>query len=152
MFFFSVSLKFLFRVSFLLLFQSFIPLFFRVSFLFFLEFASSPFSDFVVFFHHNYDYFILFDFLQINSYTILKFFWDAKLITPLLIFYFLVIIWSENSISIQLHSEIIYFWIWLFGGAKYQGGDKAEARGTDEQPFSDKPSLIRCGEIYSAWQ
>ena len=26
-----------------------------------------------------------------------------------------------------------------FGGAKYQGGDETEARGTDEQPLSDKP-------------
>ena len=33
-----------------------------------------------------------------------------------------------------------------FGGAKYQGGDETEARGTDEQPLSDKPPLIRCGE------
>ena len=62
----------------------------------------------VVFFHHNYDYFILcdnqnlvsffyilistkiqaFGFLQIHSYTnvFLKFHCDAKLITPLLIF------------------------------------------------------------------
>ena len=39
-----------------------------------------------------------------------------------------------------------------FGGAKYQGGDETEARGTDEQPLSDKPPLIRCGETYSAWQ
>ena len=45
-----------------------------------------------------------------------------------------------------------YFRIWPFGGAKYQGGDKAEARGTDEQPLSIKPPLIRCGETYSAWQ
>ena len=42
--------------------------------------------------------------------------------------------------------------MWLFGGAKYQGGDEAEARGTDEQLLSDKPKLIRCGENYSAWQ
>ena len=34
--------------------------------------------------------------------------------------------------------------MWLFGGAKYQGGDEAEARGTDGQPLSDKPPLIRC--------
>ena len=42
--------------------------------------------------------------------------------------------------------------MWLLGGAKCQGGDEAEARGTDEQPLSDKPPLIRCGENYSAWQ
>ena len=35
--------------------------------------------------------------------------------------------------------------------AKFQGGDAAEARGKDEQPLSDKPPLIRCGETYSAW-
>ena len=32
-----------------------------------------------------------------------------------------------------------------------QWGDKAETRGTDEQPFSDKPSLIQYGETYNAW-
>ena len=44
--------------------------------------------------------------------------------------------------------ELPTFCIWLFGGAKYQGGDEVEARGTDEQPLSDKPSLTRCGETY----
>ena len=47
-----------------------------------------------------------------------------------------------------MHSGITYFSIWLLGGAKYQGRDKAEAMGTDEQPFSDKPTLTRCGEAY----
>ena len=37
-------------------------------------------------------------------------------------------------------------------GAKYQGGDEAEARGTNKQVLSDKPLLIRCGETYSIWQ
>ena len=82
----------------------------------------------------------------------LKFLCDAKLITPLLIFWFLVKIWSENSISIQINTGITHFWICLFGGAKYKGRDEAEAKGTDEQPFSDKPPLIRCGQTYSAWQ
>ena len=50
------------------------------------------------------------------------------------------------------HSVITYFWIWLIDGAEYQTGDEAEARDTDEQPLSDKPPLIRCGETYSAWQ
>ena len=36
--------------------------------------------------------------------------------------------------------------------AIYQGVDEAEARGTDEQPFSVKPLLIRYGETYSAWK
>ena len=35
-------------------------------------------------------------------------------------------------------------------GAKYQGGDEAEAKGRDEQSLSDKPPLIQCGETYSA--
>ena len=35
-----------------------------------------------------------------------------------------------------------------FGGAKYQGGDKAEARVTDELALSDKPPLTQCGETY----
>ena len=33
-----------------------------------------------------------------------------------------------------------------------QEGDQAEARGTDEQPISDMPLLIRCGGTCSAWQ
>ena len=128
----------------------------------------------VAFIHRNYDYFILcdnwnlvsffyiqictkkqaFDFLKRNSYqnVCLKFLCNAKLITPPLIFWFLVKIWSENSISIPIHSGITYVWIWLFGGAKYQGRVKAEARGTYEQPLSDKPPLIRCVETYSTWQ
>ena len=72
----------------------------------------------------------------------LKFLCDAKLITTLLIFQFLVKIWSENSISVPVHSRITYFWIWLFGETKYKGGDAAEARGTDEQPLYDKPPLM----------
>ena len=47
-----------------------------------------------------------------------------------------------------IHSGITYFCIWPFGGAKYQGGAEAEARGTDEQPISYKPLLTRCGETY----
>ena len=95
-----------------------------------------------------------FDFLKRNSYrkVCLKSLCDAKLITPLLIFYFLVKIWTENSISLPIHSGITYFWIWLFGAAKYQGLDKAEARSTDGQPLSEKPPLIRCEETYSARQ
>ena len=49
-------------------------------------------------------------------------------ITPF--FYFvilLVTIWSENSISMPKHHQIIYFWIWLFGGAVYLGVEEAEA-------------------------
>ena len=42
--------------------------------------------------------------------------------------------------------------LWLFGVAKYQGGDEAEARDTNEQPLSVKPLLIRYGGTYSAWQ
>ena len=38
------------------------------------------------------------------------------------------------------------------GEAKYQGGDEAEARSTDEQPLSVKLLLIRYGETYSTWQ
>ena len=37
-------------------------------------------------------------------------------------------------------------------GCLYQGGEEAEARGTDEQPLSVKLLLIRYGEDYSAWQ
>ena len=57
----------------------------------------------------------------------LKFPCDAKLITLLFIFLiFLVIIWNECSISISIHPGIIYFWIWLFGGATYQEGEEEE--------------------------
>ena len=49
-----------------------------------------------------------------------------------------------------MHSRIIYVWIWLFGGAKYQGGDEAEPKGSDGQPLSDKPPLIKCGETSNA--
>ena len=42
--------------------------------------------------------------------------------------------------------------MWLYGGAKYQGLEKAEAGGTDEQPLSDKPLLIPCKETCSARQ
>ena len=31
---------------------------------------------------------------------------------------------------------------------KYQGGDEEEARGTAEQPLSDRPPLIKSREIY----
>ena len=42
--------------------------------------------------------------------------------------------------------------LWLFGGTKYPGEEEAEAMGTDEQPLSDKPPLIRYEETYSTWQ
>ena len=42
--------------------------------------------------------------------------------------------------------------LWLFGVAKYQEGGEAKARGTNEQPLSVKPLLMRYGETYSAWQ
>ena len=59
---------------------------------------------------------------------------------------------SVTSYTLLIHSGIAYFWIWLFGGAKYQGGDEAGARGTDEQPLSDKLPLIQYAETCSAWQ
>ena len=42
--------------------------------------------------------------------------------------------------------------LWLFVGTKYPGEEEAEAMGTDEQPLSDKPPLIRYEETYSTWQ
>ena len=41
---------------------------------------------------------------------------------------FLVKIWNENRLSVSIHPGIICFWIWLFGGATYQGEEKAETR------------------------
>ena len=40
---------------------------------------------------------------------------------------FLVKIWCENSISIQIHHGIICFSVSLFDGAAYQAGKEAEA-------------------------
>ena len=39
---------------------------------------------------------------------------------------FQVKIWGENSVSILAHPGVIYFWVWLFGGAAYQRGVEAE--------------------------
>ena len=39
----------------------------------------------------------------------------------------------KTAISIPIHSGITYFYIWLFRGTKYQGGDETEARGTDDK-------------------
>ena len=39
-----------------------------------------------------------------------------------------------------------------FDRAKYQEGDQAEARDTDEQPVSHMPLLILGKGTYSAWQ
>ena len=38
------------------------------------------------------------------------------------------------------------YMLWLFGVAKYQGADEAEARGTNDQPLSVKLLLIQYGE------
>ena len=83
-----------------------------------------------------------FDFYKTNSYTnvCLKFLCDAYLITPF--FYFLIsgknLKWKRHFNHDTIYSGITYFAIWLFGRAKYQGGDEAEAKDTDEQPLSDK--------------
>ena len=71
------------------------------------------------------------NFLKRTSYTnvCLKFLCETKLTRLLLVFYFLIKIWSENSISILIHSEITFFWIWLLVGAKYQGRDEVERQG-----------------------
>ena len=47
----------------------------------------------------------------------------------------------------EVKTKITYFWILLFGGVKYQGGDKAEGSSADEQSLSDKTPLIQCEEI-----
>ena len=52
---------------------------------------------------------------------------------------FIVKIWNENSISIPIHSGIIYFWIWLIGRSTYQGGEEAE---TDSGALMKKFYLI----------
>ena len=43
----------------------------------------------------------------------------------------------------HFHTGITYFWIWLFGAAKYQWRDETKAKSTYEQPLSDKPPLIQ---------
>ena len=40
----------------------------------------------------------------------------------------------------------------LVGQLRRGGGRGGEGGGTDEQPLSDKPLLIRCGETYCTWQ
>ena len=40
----------------------------------------------------------------------------------------------------------------LVGQSRKGRGRDREGAGTDEQPLSDKPLLIRCGETYSTWQ
>ena len=46
--------------------------------------------------------------------------------------------------------RIIYISIRLFGGVTYEGGEERKTRRgvSEEQPFSDKPPLIQCGENY----
>ena len=62
-------------------------------------------------------------------------------------FFFLI---SSANLKLKQHFHTDTFWNYvLLNGAKYQGEDKAEARDTDEQPLSDKPTLIQCGETYS---
>ena len=90
-----------------------------------------------------------------HSNVCLKFLCNASMRVENAFFFFfsifLVKIGSENSIFIPRHPQIIYFWIRLFFGATYQGGEEAKAgRGTDEQP--GKPPLIIYGETYSTWQ
>ena len=40
----------------------------------------------------------------------------------------------------------------LVGQPRRGGGRGGEGGDTDEQPLSDKPLLIRCGETYCTWQ
>ena len=63
-----------------------------------------------------------------HSNICLKFLCDAELIMPLL---FLNISskslkWKQHFYTDTSHPGIIYSWIWLFGGATYQGGKKEE--------------------------
>ena len=46
-----------------------------------------------------------------------------------------------------MHFGIIFFWIWLLGEVKDQGGDEAEARGTDEQSLSDEPPFMHVEKL-----
>ena len=39
----------------------------------------------------------------------------------------------------------------LVGQPRRRTGRGGEGGGTDEQPLSDKPPLIRCGETYCTW-
>ena len=68
--------------------------------------------------------------------------------------YFIV---SSKNLKWKLHFHSDTFWhclilIWLFGVAKYQGGEEGKPRGTDEESLSVKPLLIWYGETYSAGQ
>ena len=57
----------------------------------------------------------------------------------LLIFYFLV------KFEVKKILESPTFKYGCLVGLHNQGRDEAETRGTDEQQWSDKPPLIRCG-------
>ena len=60
---------------------------------------------------------------------------------------FLVKISRENNISIPINPRMICFWIWLFGGAAYEGGEEV-----DEETLSNKSLLIWCGDTNSTWK
>ena len=89
-----------------------------------------------------------------HSSICLKFLCDAELIMPLL---FLNI--SSKSLKWKQHFYTDTSWNYLFLNMAVWWGYISRRKkrrdrdgGTDEQPLSDKPPLIRCGENYSIWQ
>ena len=57
--------------------------------------------------------------------------------------------WGENSISLPIHPGITFEYDYPVGLRARKGRGRDGEGGSDEQPLSDKPPLIRGGETYS---
>ena len=59
----------------------------------------------------------------------------------------------KTAFLYQCNLESPYFeYGCLLGQPRRGRGRGGEGGGTDEQPLSDKPPLIQCGETYCIWQ
>ena len=89
----------------------------------------------VLFYLYKFNFSYLYSKKMYSSETFIFLQWDQflsswnKLLLLKIIFadqIFLVKIWTEKRISIAIHPEITYFWIWLFCGPAYQGWEEVE--------------------------
>ena len=74
---------------------------------------------------------------------------DAKLIALLFIF-FNVLTKFDVKIAFLKRYILELSTLWWDCISRRERGRRGEGS-TDEQPLSDKPPLIRCGETYSTW-
>ena len=59
----------------------------------------------------------------------------------------------KTAFLYQCILELPYFeYGCLVGQPRRERGRSGERGGTDEQPLSDEPPFIRCGETYCTWQ